>query len=40
MCETEKESYIFNSFVYCIYWAFGVSSLRSNQVEVLKKQIK
>jgi len=39
MCDLEKENYIFNSFVYSAYWALGVSSLRSIQIEGLKKII-
>lgn len=39
MCELEKESYIFNSFAYCAFWALGICSLRDIQIETLKKYI-
>ncbi len=27
MCEFDRENYIFNSFIYCAYWALGGSLL-------------
>lgn len=39
MCEFDRENYIFNSFIYCAFWALG-GNLRAIQVEALKKQIR